>query len=195
MIFEAPHPTVSIPCPKCGRMRPLKATYWQKLEPKRKERVRAKLCKKCGSGRKPSHGLGYNRIYMVWYNMMVRCGHIVRDDLPETVARNYRDKGIRVCEEWQVLENFAAWAFAHEYKVGAYLDRIKNAKGYDPANCRWVTPRFSGQHRSNVKLNYEKAAEIRALYNAGESIKNLCVMYEVSHYTIRSVCTGDTWRE
>lgn len=30
---------------------------------------------------------------------------------------------------------------------GLWLDRIDNSKGYEPGNCRWVTPKESAKNR------------------------------------------------
>lgn len=124
-------------CHLCGSERPI-PTYWKNCSIARKNDILTRACKKCATGRKKTHGLGTHKIYMVWYNMMIRCGHIAAE-LPEEIAANYRDRGIKVCYKWQKLEPFAKWAFESGYSTGLTIDRINNDLGYYPSNCRWAS--------------------------------------------------------
>lgn len=58
----------------------------------------------------------------------------------------YGGRGIGVCERWR--NSYAAFlADLGEAPEGMWIDRIDNSKGYEPGNCRWVTPKQSCQNR------------------------------------------------
>lgn len=91
------------------------------------------------------HGLHKTRLYYVWASMLKRVGATKGAD--EKSKRNYQDRGITVCDEWLVFENFRDWALSHGYKEGLQIDRRDNEKGYCPENCRWVTPKENANNR------------------------------------------------
>jgi hypothetical protein len=75
------------------------------------------------------------RLYNIWDKMKKRCHRPYDDDY-----QHYGAKGIRVCVEWyNDYAAFRSWAVSHGYAKGLTLDRIRNAEGYGPDNCRWAT--------------------------------------------------------
>jgi transposase len=67
----------------------------------------------------------------------------------------YGAKGIRVCEEWGIFENFMNWAYANGYSDELTIDRIDPKGNYEPGNCRWVTQKVQQNNRSNnVVITY-----------------------------------------
>ncbi len=83
-------------------------------------------------------------LYTCWHSMKRRCRS--RDIVD---WRNYGARGIKVCDRWLVFENFAA--DMGEPPIGFWLDRIDNDKGYEPSNCRWVSPMESGKNQRRVR--------------------------------------------
>ena len=95
-----------------------------------------------------THGMHKTRLYCVWNNMLVRAGAF--KGASEKEKHYYQDRGITVCSEWLVFENFRDWALSHGYKEDLQIDRIDNDKGYCPENCRWVTPKENANNRRNT---------------------------------------------
>ena len=95
-----------------------------------------------------THGMCKTRLYSVWLDMLVRVG--VHKGASERDKHNYQDRGITVCDEWLVFENFRDWALSHGYKEGLQIDRVNNDAGYCSENCRWATPKENTNNRRNT---------------------------------------------
>ena len=100
-----------------------------------------------------THGLGSNKFYQTWYGMLQRC-----TNLEHRSYKWYGARGITVCEEWQDVTNFVAWAEStHPNMEGYTLDRIDNDKGYSPENCTWsdkTTQAINQRMQKNNKSGY-----------------------------------------
>jgi hypothetical protein len=82
---------------------------------------------------------GKHPLYNTWAQMIARCHHGWTESFPDYGAR-----GIRVCDRWRFgegdLSGFALFvADMGDRPVGFSLDRIRNAEGYEPSNCRWAS--------------------------------------------------------
>ena len=99
------------------------------------------------------HGLSSNRFYSTWKGMLQRC-----TNLEHRSYKWYGARGITVCEEWQDVTNFVAWAEStHPNMEGYTLDRIDNDKGYSPENCTWsdkTTQAINQRMQKNNKSGY-----------------------------------------
>ena len=77
------------------------------------------------------------KLYSVWTGMKNRC---YGKNIPESTAKYYRDKGVKVCDEWRNdFREFRNWAFKNGYKEGLSIDRIDSDGNYEPSNCQWIT--------------------------------------------------------
>lgn len=112
---------------------------------------RTKHCVSCG--RKvvgeihKTHGMTKTRLYYVWHSMKNRCEN------PKFKSYNdYGGRGITLCKEWHDSKAFFEWAMNNGYKEGLELDRIDNAKGYCPENCRFITRTENANNKRNNKI-------------------------------------------
>ena len=104
------------------------------------------------------------RPWRIWNSMRSRCFNPRRKDF-----FRYGGAGITVCTRWGHFHLF--WAdMGPKYHPNKQLDRIDNSKGYNPRNCRWVTPREQQRNRrSNVTVQTPKG--LMLLVEASEIFK------------------------
>lgn len=101
--------------------------------------------KSCGCLLGQNHGLSNHPAYGVWIAMKYRCEH--------DTGRHYASKGIKVCDEWLDMRNFAKWADENGFKKGLQLDRIDNDGNYDPSNCRFISLRENSLNKNRLRVD------------------------------------------
>ena len=82
-----------------------------------------------------------------WTTMMSRCYNPNRKKY-----KNYGARGIKVCEDWHNIRNFANWCKKSGYKKELQLDRINNDGNYCPENCHWVSAKENSQNKRNTRF-------------------------------------------
>lgn len=116
--------------------------------------------------------------------MIQRCNN------PKTVQyKDYGGRGIFVCERWLNFNLFLL-DMRNGYNDSLQIDRIDNNDGYYLENCRWVTGKQNNRNKRSVKLNMEKAIEIR---NSNLRQKTLAEMYGISKTVIFKIKHGLIW--
>jgi len=81
-----------------------------------------------------THSYTGTKLHMCWKNMKTRCYNKNGERYP-----HYGAKGITVCDDWLIFNNFKNWAESNGYSEDLTIDRINPELGYEPSNCRWLT--------------------------------------------------------
>lgn len=97
-------------------------------------------CGCVGIESRKTHGMSNTRTYQIHEGMIRRCKPHLADDFPY-----HAGKGITVCEEWKVFENF--FSDMGECPDGMSLDRIDVNGNYCKENCRWATNSVQGYNK------------------------------------------------
>ena len=87
--------------------------------------------------------------------MQDRCGGRFK----QSDARNYRDRGITVCERWTASDtgfvNFLA-DMGEQPAPWMSVERTDNDGNYEPGNCIWGTPQIQSRNkRNNVWIDHD----------------------------------------
>jgi hypothetical protein len=108
------------------------------------------LAREVTGRRAATHGMSKTTEYQTWNRMWSRCTNPVVDRYPQ-----YGGRGISVCEEWRVFENFYR-DLGPKPSAKHSLGRIDNNGNYCPSNCRWETPEEQHSNTStNVFIEYD----------------------------------------
>ena len=125
-----------------------------------------------------THGKSATKLHNVWWGMIQRCEYVNHID-----RKWYSESGIEVCREWRNdFQKFYDWAVANGYKEGLSIDRIDNSKGYNPKNCRFVTPKDQANNRStNILITYNNKTQTLKQWAEEYNIKYSTLYYRIKH--------------
>jgi len=91
------------------------------------------------------HGVSRTRLYREWAMMKQRCYKKEHKSFAD-----YGGRGITVCDEWLVPDNFFEWALSNGYAENLTIDRIDVNGNYCPENCRFITMKEQIRNRRNT---------------------------------------------
>lgn len=103
------------------------------------------------------HGKSHTRLFSIWSGMRDRC---INGNHASSV--HYKDRGITICNEWDLFVVFEKWALSNGYTDTLTLDRIDITQGYSVDNCEWVTRAentkrqvqdYHGNHQAIIAFN------------------------------------------
>jgi hypothetical protein len=98
----------------------------------------------CREGR-ISHGMRDTPEYRTWLAMRQRC-----NNPPNPAYQRYGGRGITVDPAWNDFAVFFAYV-GKRPSAAHSLERIDNARGYEPGNVTWATPQAQAR---NTRRNY-----------------------------------------
>lgn len=130
--------------------------------------------KSCGCSKtKEYNPKTHLKLHRVWAGMKSRC-------LTNThrFYKDYGERGITICEEWNDFKPFVEWAIENGYEEGLTIDRINVDYGYSPENCRWTDwTTQANNKRNNIKV------EIRGEFM---TIPQIARKYNLNISTVKS---------
>lgn len=89
--------------------------------------------------------------WAIWMGIRHRCSPTRK---PKSSAIKYREKGIKVCPQWDDVDSgfrvFLADVGPRPSKNHS-IDRIDNDGNYEPGNVRWATPDVQGANTDRIR--------------------------------------------
>ncbi len=119
-------------------------------------RGRQKYAQSCGCKTREAivrarrrHGMTDTKVHHIWHGMRQRCQNPSAPAYPR-----YGGRGIKVCDRWQVFEDFVA-DMGHPTAEQS-IDRIDNDGDYEHGNCRWATAKEQANNRTtNHRIEHD----------------------------------------
>lgn len=135
------------------------------------------------------HNLCKTKFYYSWRGMKERCSNSIHPNW-----NNYGARGIKVCEEWLIFENFRDDMYEsyleHNKLYGkrnTTIERIDVNGNYFKDNCKWATNLEQQNNKRNKKLIKAISPDGKVILHKG--IKSMANEYNFSSQCIKN-CLG-----
>lgn len=121
--------------------------------------------------------------YRSWLDMHRRCS-----DPTSQAWKNYGGRGVAVCARWHDPSAFLADMGPRPLR--ATLDRIDNARGYEPGNCRWVSRSDQNRNkRTNHRITFGGRTMTRAQWARELGITSDALLRRLHCWPLHSALT------
>lgn len=123
------------------------------------------------------HGKSHSKLHNTWCGMNYRCKH----------HRMYAGRGIKVCDDWKIYENFEKWAYENGFDENKTIERIDVNGDYCPENCKWIPLEEQARNRTTTRwvgYNGEMISLAEAAEKAGLPYKQVFQRIEKYGWTV-----------
>jgi hypothetical protein len=138
------------------------------------------------SGRPGVHGEARNRQrtreYYSWSSMISRCS--------DASNPRYGGRGVAICDRWRGVDGYVNFlADMGRRPDGTTLDRKDPHGNYEPANCRWATPKVQRANQRPRNAAHTRAGSLCVAYLAarGAHIQTLASSFGISREFVRGL--------
>jgi hypothetical protein len=130
-----------------------------------------------------------HRLYNTWNAMMQRCGNKNNPNY-----KNYGKRGIKVCDEWKVAENFYN-DMDESYCEELTIDRIDVNGNYCKENCRWATVKEQQNNkRTNRIIKHNGKLLTISQLSDKLNLSYSCIRYRVNNCKSNEEMLVDSYR-